>query len=90
MRSALELLHLVKPFDTGTILLLARYYMLNEMDVTYLITILDEIMRLHVDIPDTSAQARHVKNLLEDYKKRVEVSQETNKIHEKLRFHRKF
>lgn len=46
LRSALELIHLVRPYHTGAILLLGRFYMSYSMDVTKLIDILSHIQKV--------------------------------------------
>lgn len=46
LRSALELLHLVQPYDTSTILHLARFYMLHQMDLAGLVNTLHTIQRV--------------------------------------------
>ncbi|XP_058797547.1 F-box only protein 21-like isoform X2 [Phymastichus coffea] len=60
LRSALELLYMVRPHDTGVILHLARFYMLYQMDLTQL------------DAELTSrGPANHILQMLQDYEKRV-------------------
>ena len=46
LRSALELLQMVRPHDTGTILHLARFYMLHQMDLDKLIIMLTDLKRV--------------------------------------------
>lgn len=46
LRSALELIHLVRPYHTGAILLLGRFYMSYSMDVTKLIDVLTFIKKV--------------------------------------------
>lgn len=70
LRSALELLHMVKPRDTNTILHLARFYILHQMDVTELIKTLNEMLISE----ESRGQVKHIMQLLEDYKKRIEVT----------------
>lgn len=47
LRSALELLHTVRPYDTNTILHLARFYMLHQMDLSDLVTTLTTIQKVN-------------------------------------------
>lgn len=47
LRSALDLLHLVRPNDTGTILHLARFYILHQMDLTELVEILNNMHKVY-------------------------------------------
>jgi hypothetical protein len=46
LRSALELLHMVRPHDTAVILHLARFYMLYQMDLAKLVTVLTYIQKV--------------------------------------------
>lgn len=51
LRSALELIHLVRPYDTTAILHLARFYMHYQMDLNDLVQILITIQMV-IDKPD--------------------------------------
>ena len=46
LRSALELMHMVRPFDNATILDLARFYMLHQMDLAKLVDVLNRIQEV--------------------------------------------
>lgn len=46
LRSALELQHMIRPHDTGAILHLARFYMLYQMDLAKLVSILTCIKKV--------------------------------------------
>ncbi|XP_043281812.1 F-box only protein 21-like [Venturia canescens] len=75
LRSALELLHLVKPRDTNTIIDLGRFYMLHQMDVTGLIeTLNDMLLNSSQEEQDSLGQAKHIIEMLEDYEKRIELN----------------
>ncbi|XP_023288869.1 F-box only protein 21 [Orussus abietinus] len=74
LRSVLELLHLVKPRDNNTILDLARFYMLHQMDLTDLIKVLNNIQE-YQDL-GTRNQANHLLQMLQDYDTHIKVVQE--------------
>ncbi|PSN50252.1 F-box only protein 21 [Blattella germanica] len=62
LRSALELLNLVNPSDLNCILHLARFYMLNSMDLSDLTT---TISKLQNELePRARDQARHIMQML--------------------------
>lgn len=46
LRSALELIHLLRPYHTGAILHLGRFYMSYSMDVTKLLDTLSYIKKV--------------------------------------------
>lgn len=52
LRSALELLYMVRPHDTGVILHLARFYMLYQMDLTQLVDVLTYLKRVFISVID--------------------------------------
>ncbi|XP_001601019.1 F-box only protein 21 [Nasonia vitripennis] len=69
LRSALELLHMIRPHDTGAILHLARFYMLYQMDLSKLVSILTYI-RMDPELT-SRGPANHILQLLQDYEKRM-------------------
>ncbi|XP_015606754.1 F-box only protein 21 [Cephus cinctus] len=76
LRSALELLHMVRPHDTSTILHMARFYILHQMDLAELVTILNDIQK---DLEVTSrGQANHILQMLQDYEKHMQDVPEEN------------
>ncbi|KAJ8684303.1 hypothetical protein QAD02_020095 [Eretmocerus hayati] len=74
LRSALELIHLVRPHDTGAILHLARFYMLHQMNLAKLVDILTQIKK----DPEFTCRgpANHILQMLQDYEKRNNVMTE--------------
>ncbi|XP_015124343.1 F-box only protein 21 isoform X1 [Diachasma alloeum] len=71
LRSALELLHLVRPHDTSTILHLARFYILHQMDLMELVQVLKDIQK---NLEVTSrGQANHILQMLQDYERHMKV-----------------
>ncbi|KAK0090464.1 hypothetical protein PV325_000128 [Microctonus aethiopoides] len=74
LRSALELIHLVRPYDTTAILHLARFYMHYQMDLNDLVQILITI-RMNLDV-SLRGQANHMLQMIQDYEKHMKVMPE--------------
>lgn len=47
IRSALELYHMIKPRDINTILHLGRFYMINRMDVSEFMIMLQNMQKVN-------------------------------------------
>ncbi|XP_046622269.1 F-box only protein 21-like isoform X2 [Neodiprion virginianus] len=83
LRSALELLHLVQPYDTSTILHLARFYMLHQMDLAGLVNTLNTIQR-DLEI-GSRGQANHILQMLHDYERHMKDVPEEHILPKKRR-----
>ncbi|KAF7995108.1 hypothetical protein HCN44_004580 [Aphidius gifuensis] len=88
LRSALDLLYLVRPYDPNTILHLARFYILHQMDLAELVVILRN-MEKNLDLA-SKGQVNHILRMLEDYENHTIVINEEDtvpKIHpEKVKY----
>ncbi|XP_014221972.1 F-box only protein 21-like [Trichogramma pretiosum] len=83
LRSAFELLHMLKPKDTGVILHIARYYMLYKMDLSKFIKILTDIKQNSELV--SRGPATNILKLLQDYEIRIKNEGEYKMIIKKRR-----
>ncbi|XP_012255244.2 F-box only protein 21-like [Athalia rosae] len=71
LRSALELLHLVQPYDTTTISHLTRFYMLHRMDLSGIVSTLNAIDQ---DLKiESRGQARYILTMIGDFERYIKV-----------------
>lgn len=74
LRSALELMHMVRPYDNATILDLARFYMLHQMDLAKLVDVLNRIQE--GSELSSRGPACSILRMLQDYENHMNVVRE--------------